>query len=277
MKIEASNDYWIFNGSLELVPDQMRHVTLEDPVVYEVIRVKDGVPVFLKAHFDRLERSLALMLKDDEVPEWISQMDEHFKKLVHAEEIINQNIKIIVWNVGHPSCSWCMFPIKSHYPSKDVYDVGVNTDILKSERANPTAKIYHDTLTETVKALREETGVFEVLLADRNNHLTEGSRSNLFFVKGESVYTAPENDILHGITREKLKNVLSAEDIECISTELDADTIDQYDGAFLTGTSIHVLPIKMIGTHEFASSKNKLIVRIMDAFEAAIEKDVENV
>ncbi|GKT16952.1 Aminotransferase class IV like protein, partial [Aduncisulcus paluster] len=110
-----------------------------------------------------------------------------------------------------------MFPVKSHYPDKSVYASGVQTEILKSERANPTAKIYHDTLIETVNVLREETGVFEVLLSDRNGCLTEGSRSNLFFVKGDCVYSAPEDDILHGITREKLKKVLRDESIDCIS------------------------------------------------------------
>lgn len=277
MKIEASNDYWIFNGTLELIPDEMRGRSVENPVVYEVIRIKEGAPVFLKAHLDRLEKSLKLMLRDKPLPTWLDKLSESFHTLVKAEEIINQNIKIIVWNVGHASCSWCMFPIDSHYPDKSVYEDGVATEILKSERANPTAKIYHDTLIETVNALRKETGVFEVLLADRNGCMTEGSRSNLFFVKDGRVYSAPEADILHGITREKLKNVLAEEGIECISAPIKLDEIDRFDGAFLTGTSIHVLPIKMIGTHAFRSSSNKAIRHIMSAFEAAIEKDVYDV
>ena len=181
MKIEAANEYWIFNGTLEIIPDEMRGQSVENPVVYEVIRIKEGAPVFLKAHLDRLEKSLGVMLRGKPLPNWLSDLSHSFHTLVKAEEIINQNVKIIVWNIGHPSCSWCMFPIHSHYPDKSVYQDGVVTEVLKSERANPTAKIYHDTLTETVNALREETGVFEVLLADRNECLTEGSRSNLFF------------------------------------------------------------------------------------------------
>lgn len=277
MKIEATNTYWIFNGTLEAIPDLMRGQSVENPVVYEVIRVKNGIPVFLKAHMDRLEKSLQILLKGKESPEWLNKMSEHFNRLMKAEEIVNQNIKIMVWNIGHASCSWCMFPIQSNYPDKKIYEIGVDTEILKSERANPTAKIFHDTLIETVTAMRKETGVFEVLLADRNNCLTEGSRSNLFFVKDNSVYTAPEEDILHGITREKLKKVLLDEDIPCIAQALDLESIDNFDGAFLTGTSIHVLPIHAVGTHVFKSSENKLILKIMDAFEQSIEKDVENV
>jgi len=277
MKIETSNELWIFNGTLEILPDQMHGQSLEDPVIYEVIRVKEGRPVFLNAHFDRLKKSLRTMINSDQLPEWVDVLDEHFHRLVKAEETINQNIKIIVWNMGHPSCSWCMFPIDSHYPSKKVYESGVDTEILKSERSNPSAKLYHDTLVKTVNVMRKETGVFEVLLADRNNCLTEGSRSNLFFVKDDCVFTAPEEDILHGITREKLKTVLQAEGIKCKQKALDLGTIDKYDGAFLTGTSIHVMPVHSIGTHTFNSAKNKTILKIMEVFESSVEKDDQNV
>jgi len=277
MKIESFNDWWIFNGTLELLPNEMHGQELEGPVIYEVIRVKQGRPVFLKAHFERLERSLKLLLGDRPVPVWVSSLSEDFIKLMKAEDIVNQNIKIIIWNIGLPTCSWCMFLIKSQYPARKVYQRGVDTDILSIERTNPSAKLYHDTLVKTVNAMREETGVFEVLLSDRTNCLTEGSRSNLFFVKNGNVYTAPEGDILHGITREKLKTVLKQEHIKCIEEPLDVESIASYDGAFLTGTSIHVLPIRSIGTLEFNSSENETILKIMEAFETSIEKDDQNV
>lgn len=277
MKIEAFNTYWVFNGTLEAIPDEMRGVSVENPVVYEVIRVKDGVPVFLKAHLDRLKNSMELMLKNKPLPSWLNTLEDHFHRLVQAEEIINQNIKMIVWNIGHPACSWCMFPIESHYPDPQVYRDGVVTELLKSERATPTAKIYHDTLSETVQALRKETGVFEVLLVDRKGCLTEGSRSNLFLVKGERVYSAPEDDILHGITREKLKRVLEDENIPYTCAQIKEDDLSSFDAAFLTGTSIHVLPIRMIGSLELNSGDNQLVKAIMKAFERSIEKDVENV
>lgn len=276
MKIEATGDQWIFNGVLEWIPDAMLGRKLEDPVVYEVIRVKAGRPVFLKAHLDRLKASLMTFYSGAALPEWVSQLEEHFIKLVHAEEIINQNIRIIVWNMGHESCSWCMFPIKSYYPATSVYEAGVNVATLKSERANPHAKVYHDALIKTVTAMRNETDIFEVLLIDRNGFLTEGSRSNLFFVKGNVVYSAPDEAVLHGITREKLKAVLAQMGVECVQMPIDAEGIDAFDGAFLTGTSIHVLPVHAIDQMTFRSSENETIRRIMKAFELAIEKDHQN-
>ncbi len=277
MKIETSSKWWIFNGILEHIPNQIRNQSVENPVVYEVIRIRDGKAVFLKAHLDRLKDSLGILLKDKKMPAWIDGINLHFHDLVMAEHIKNQNIKIVIWNIGHPTCSWCMFPIASYYPDKETYAAGVDTEILSSERANPNAKIYHNKLIETVVAMRKETGVFEVLLSDRNGCLTEGSRSNLFFVKGDKVYSAPESDILHGITRAKLKAVLLDEGIELVNNPIPVDSLEAFHGVFLTGTSIHVLPVKSIGKRVYASADHPLIARISEAFERAIEKDYENV
>lgn len=277
MKIETSSKWWIFNGILEHIPNEVRDRSVENPVVYEVIRIKDGKAVFLKAHLKRLKQSLEIMLKGKKTPDWIEDIELHFYDLIMAEHIKNQNIRIIIWNIGHPACSWCMFPIKSAYPDEGTYNTGVDTAILNSERVSPNAKIYHNTLVQTVQAMREETGIFEVLLSDRGGCLTEGSRSNLFFVKGETVYSAPEADILHGITREKLKRVLESEGIELRTESIPAESIDSFDGAFITGTSIHVLPVRAIGTQLYSSASNALIQKIRHAFEASIEKDIEHV
>ncbi len=277
MKIETSSKWWIFNGILEHVPNEVRDRSLENPVVYEVIRIKEGKAVFLKAHLKRLKQSLQIMLKGKKMPDWIDDIELHFFDLIMAEHIKNQNIRIIIWNIGHPACSWCMFPIKSTYPDESTYNTGVDTAILNSERVSPNAKIYHNTLIQTVQAMREETGIFEVLLSDRRGCLTEGSRSNLFFTKGNTVYSAPEADILHGITREKLKRVLESESIELRTECIPIESIDTFDGVFITGTSIHVLPVRSIGSRQYNSASNTLIRKIRNAFETSIEKDSEYV
>lgn len=36
---------------------------------------------------------------------------------------------------------------------------------------------------------------------DHDNFITEGSKSNVFFIKNNVIYTPPENMVLKGITR----------------------------------------------------------------------------
>ena len=54
--------------------------------------------------------------------------------------------------------------------------------------------------------LISDNKLYEVLLVDRNGRITEGSRSNVFFVKGNKFYTGPSAMVLVGITRKKYWN-----------------------------------------------------------------------
>ena len=92
MKIETSSKWWIFNGILEHIPNQIRNQSVENPVVYEVIRIRDGKAVFLKAHLDRLKDSLGILLKDKKMPAWIDGINLHFHDLVMAESTLRTKI-----------------------------------------------------------------------------------------------------------------------------------------------------------------------------------------
>ena len=41
----------------------------------------------------------------------------------------------------------------------------------------------------------------------KNNEITEGSRSNIFFLKDETLVTAPDNAVLNGITRKHILEI----------------------------------------------------------------------
>ncbi len=272
MKIEATGTHWVANGQLEKIPEALCGQVLGGPVVYEVIRVKNGVPVFLKAHLDRLEASLKTGFSAGRpLPKGLRDIPARFDSLVEAENIRNQNIRIVVCPF---SGDWYMFPIPSTYPQQSLYAQGVHTEVLKFERERPTVKLYRDGLVEAVLNLKVKTGAFEVLLVDRSGCLTEGSRSNLFFVGDGCVYTAPQETILHGITRRKLMDVLRALCIKCVPRALKLEEIHRFEGAFLTGTSIHVLPIQRIGSQVYGSSQHPVIKKIMEAFEASMERAV---
>ena len=92
--------------------------------------------------------------------------------------------------------------------------------------------------------------------------ITEGSRSNVFFVKDDVFYTAPAFQILVGITRQKVVDCLNGLNYPLIEQAVKASEMNQFDAVFLTGTSPKVLPVKSIGDLIFdarLSSVKKLI------------------
>lgn len=81
----------------------------------------------------------------------------------------------------------------------------------------------------------------------RNGKMTEGSHSNLFFVKKGTVYTHPaDTNILNGITREIVLKICRDCGIPYFEKAVSLDAMGTMDEAFLTGTSTQIAAIRSI-------------------------------
>jgi len=161
--------------------------------------------------------------------------------------------------------------IKSKYPEKKVYEKGIHTILFHSERENPNAKIINATLRNKVNDKIKKESAFEALLVNENNFITEGSRSNIFFVKKDKVYTAPAGEVLIGVTRSKVVQICKELNIEVVEEHVSVEELDNMDGAFMTGTSVSVLPITTIDDRKYNSIDNKIIKTISNEYKKDME------
>ncbi len=84
----------------------------------------------------------------------------------------------------------------------------------------------------------------------RDGRVTEGSHSNIFFVKDGVVYTHPANEhILNGITRQIVIQLCNELTIEVIERAISKKDIANMDEAFLTGTTTQIAAIQQIDNH----------------------------
>lgn len=232
--------------------------------VYEVIRFTNGLPVFFDEHFDRFlsscklagvacpisRKELALLLVD----------------LAKANDVRFCNVKYMV-NVSHDGADFLAGFIASSYPSDDMYRDGVAVGLLHEERSNPNAKVLNMGLRQRANALMEAGGFFEVALVDRNGNITEGSRSNLFFVDANgAVATAPLGDVLGGITRMMVMQELQHIGVPVAERSVSVEEISCIKAAFVTGTSPSVLPIAVFGGHQMSVSL-PLVAQIADRYQ----------
>jgi len=82
----------------------------------------------------------------------------------------------------------------------------------------------------------------------RDGFVTEGAHSNIFFVRGNTVFTHPEsNKILSGITRKNIISLAAENGIGLIEEAVAADMIPYMQEAFITNTSGEVVPVIRIG------------------------------
>ena len=235
---------------------------LDIPCVYEVIRLTDGQPQFLPEHFTRLENSLGSIGMT--VPFTVQRLGSAICALAEEGHILNHNLKLEVDISGHG----VLYLNPTHYPSEEQYENGVATDLFFGERKNPNIKMMDQTLRDATDQAIREHHLYEVILVDRDGQITEGSRSNIFFIKNGEVYTSPLHQVLPGVTRGKIIEILQSRDIPVHESPIPSDDIGSFDAAFISGTSPKVLPIAVIGEHRY-DVKDPLLRSLMQWYDSS--------
>lgn len=238
--------------------------SLNMPSVYEVVRLREGRPVFLPEHYDRLEQSLASM--GMEVPFTYDEMYEHIRGMAERNNIRNHNLKIEVDVSGFS----VIYLNPTHYPPAELYETGVRAGLLNGERRNPNIKMMDQELRDAANAAIKAQDVYEVLLADRNGNITEGSRSNVFFIRNGEVYTSPSAHVLKGVTRLKILEIIKELGVPLHEEPVSIGQALDCDAAFISGTSPSVLPIASIGDKKYDVS-DPLLTEIMRRYNDMLE------
>lgn len=250
----------IKDGEIAPLSDQTE--TGNDGEVYELFRVENKRPVFLKEHLNRFKNTLNVAGKT--LP-CFDKLDSLIEWLLLCNTITNCNIRLCLSKNGLFQGGF----VASSFPTKQMYETGVKVNILKAMREKPQAKIYHADMRSKAEKQQESTDSYESLLVDNSGNITEGSRSNVFFIKDDSVYTAPDNAVLGGIIRQKVLEICKNKGIKIVMQSVKLDSIASYDSAFISSTPARVLPILQIGDIKYERA-NKTLNLIMEELEQEV-------
>ena len=89
-----------------------------------------------------------------------------------------------------------------------------------------------------------DNGFDEALMLDQNGFVAEGTGENIFVVQDGVVYTPSVTNILPGITRATVMDILQHEGIEVREQFFGRDSLYGADEAFMCGTAAEVTPIR---------------------------------
>jgi branched-chain amino acid aminotransferase len=245
---ECFSKYYILNGDLLPSHTYDNSLLYEGDSVYEVIRMINGTPVFFNDHIERLKNSVRL--QNRQMLSGKVELRNDILRLTGSENIKEANLKI-VFNYNGVSCNYLVYFIEPIYPTLEQYRDGVKGILFYAERKDPESKVFNHKLRSDIYHKLILDGAYEALLVDHQNHITEGSRSNIFFIKGNVVYTAPEKIILSGITRKYILEICREQSIRVLFECARADRIEEFDSAFMSGTSPMVLPFSFIENKQF--------------------------
>ncbi len=261
MTVLPLHKYFVLNGELKgvrfFVPGE------NDGGIYEVLRVVNGIPLFLEDHLARFYQSAEIAGKTIHYSE--SQINAFLKELIQKNKINEGNVLIA------SKLNLEAFFIPHVYPTVEMFNDGVVCGILKAERENPHAKVFQTTVRQRADQMLAEKKFFEVLLVDHLGKVTEGSRSNVFFVLGNHLVTSPASKVLLGITQQKIFQIAGELNIPVFEREVNFSELSQFDAAFLTGTSPKILPVRQIDAFKF-NVQNEIVRNLMQRYNELIEK-----
>lgn len=243
---------------IDLQEDQVLN-GLQSSYAYEVIRLIKARPLFFDLHYQRLVKTCQTM--GFYPPEKDKLLEEVFL-ITEKKKVSEINIKIIV-----DQHNYLVFPIESRYPSSEMYTKGVECSFLFAERKNPEIKVFRPQLSQKSNQQISQQDIFESILVNDQGFITEGSRSNLFFIKENTIYTAPDELVLGGITRLKVMEIIEQFGLNLKLMALNYQQLSTYQAAFICGTSPGVLPIKRIDKYHF-DVQNPLLRQIHDAYHS---------
>jgi branched-chain amino acid aminotransferase len=260
---ECFGKYFIRNGELLSSLSFNSSVIYEGDSLYEVIRMVKGVPVFFYDHMERLKNSVRLQKKEMAAGTDVLRRD--IIKLSGSDGLKEVNLKI-VFNYSGTSSDYLIYFIEPIYPTESQYRTGVKGILFNAERKDPASKVVNHKLRSDIYHKLILEGAYEALLVDHKNRITEGSRSNIFFIRDNKLFTAPEDIILSGITRKYILEICQEKNLKVIFEPVKADEIGDYDSVFMTGTSPMVLPFRSVNDcifnvrHPLISELRKLYI-----------------
>jgi branched-chain amino acid aminotransferase len=270
-KMKILSEKNVCNGKV-ISKDELERLLEEDTAkIYEVIRVINSKPIFLKEHFLRMTESINLSNVEGNLN--YNDYKQSVELLIQENEFENCNIRVSYY--FNKKAVTLFYFIESFYPSKEQFQRGVHTVTAKVQRHNPNIKAFQKDFKEKVQQIITESKAYEAILINEDDTVSEGSKSNIFFVNGNKLVTSPDSAVLLGVTRSKVVEVCENDGIEVEKRVIRLEELDSFDGAFITGTSNDVLPIRTIDDRNYNSAENEVVKKAYELYMNEVRKEIE--
>ena len=273
MEETALLSYFVLNDTLHSVCDFNPFLFEKGISIYEVIRVEEGIPLFLQEHMDRFFGSAVLIQKNIRYSG--EEIRSRLKTLISENKFVNGNIKFLNhWNEAGQQ-QFMAWIVPFFYPSAEQYQTGVKVGHMVAERPNPNSKTaLYELRKEAAEFVRSQQ-CFEVAYVSKQGWLTEGSKSNLFFIANDQLYTPETSLVLPGVTRAKLMEIAYEHHVRVLEPKIMLHELDQYEACFLSSTSARVMPVKQMGTVDY-DVNHPLLRFLMKAYLDICQENLNN-
>jgi len=270
--MECFGHYYYLDGII-MPADHDDEIVSGEVSFYEVIRTREGIPLFFDDHMKRLSDGISTRYESG--GDISSRVREGLDALVARQSFPEINVRVTVTFIGQDySLHICYIP--SSYPDAEMVTTGVRLILYHAERFDPGVKLLNNRLRLSVNEELSRKKAYEALLVNRDGLITEGSRSNVFFVTGKgAIHTAPDKMVLSGITRRYVTDIIRQEGFELVYEAVREYEIDQFTAVFITGTSPMVLPVNSIEKQHY-EAYSAVTERLRRLYAGLAEESIRN-
>jgi branched-chain amino acid aminotransferase len=259
--------------------------------VFDSLRAVQKKIVSYRAHFDRLTGNCRRA--DIRLPFSEKDLRHLLGDLLIKNDLSDAYLRITItrgigdqFGYGYakeikPTVLMVARPFKS--VPEQIYEKGVSIEFEQSSLFNS-----HDRLTK-IKSLSAQAYVlakqnalkqncYETVFVDAFDNIYEGTSSNIFFIKNETLVTPfLDAGILPGTTRERVKDIAKEKlRMTVVERQVTKSELLDADEIFLTNTNIQVLPvIRASGVAIGAGRPGLTTRRILDTFRQTLIEILE--
>lgn len=233
--------------------------------LFETMRWYRGKIVYLDEHIERIMQSCrGLTIK---IPYSINRIRRIIQETVKLNNLENAYVKLVLWkgNVGTEVLVIAKeySPLPKYKYAKG-YSVCIssfrqNEDYFLS-RIKSTNRILYELSFQEAKG----KGCDEALILNTRGFIAEGTRSNIFLVKDNRIFT-PGLDCgcLAGVTRKVIFDLAGKNHLEAYESRFTVYDLYKANEAFLTNSLMGVMPITSVERQKIGNGKSGKVTRLL--------------
>lgn len=218
--------------------------------VFETFRWKGSPPVYLDKHIDRMEIGSEFL----SIPfPGKRRIKTAVEEAVKTSKIADAYVKVCLLSSGgmkfhERAKEGCVLVIVREYePQKE--NMRAHVVQMRRTSSSPLLRVKSVNYLENVLARREamEKCYDEAIFLNERGEVTEGSSTNIFWVKKEVLHTpAVECGLLPGITREALISLAPKMGLNVVEGRFRLDEVISSDCVFLTNSLVGMVALTCV-------------------------------
>jgi len=248
--------------------------------IFETVRIMNGEPLFLDRHFERLSIGIQVL---GFTPDKQFTLPYLYKKILSSLETngIKQGGKARITLYRNGFGNYKPFSSKWNYVI-EVQTVNENDYRLRKEQKlilyphyTMRKTIFSDFKTTnclpfiTAAIFAQSKNVDDVIFLNENQHITETTNANIFWVIGDEIFTpALTTGCLSGVFRNLILDTAEDLNIKTFEVETPLETLKEATEIFTTNVIAGIQPVISIEglnkTYDNHTVKEKLLTHIID-------------